>query len=156
MDETDHGDPPKSGWERFVTELLVEDLAASLAFWRDVLGFEIAYRRPAEGFVYLERPDGAQLMLSTRVAQSGRNETAALERPFGRGVMFQLAVDTLEPVLDAAARAGTPVREAPHESWRRIGNREGGRREVKFLDPDGYLVMVAEDIGERPLGAAPA
>ena len=150
MDTSDHGAPPPGGLARFAAELLVEDLEASLAFWRGALGFEIAYRRPAERFVYLERPDGPQLMLSARAPQRGRNETAALERPYGRGVLFQLTVDALEPVLDAAARAGARVHEAPHEEWRRVGDRELGRREVKLLDPDGYLVLVAEDVGERP------
>src|SRR5437899_6923989 len=75
MDE-DMGAPPRSGWARLVPELLVEDIAISLLFWRDRLGFAIAYQRPEERFVYLERPEGAQIMLSQR---SGRWETAALE-----------------------------------------------------------------------------
>ena len=149
---TNRGQPPASGRSAFVVELLVGDLEASLAFWRDALGFRIAYRRVSQGFVYLERPDGAQLMLSTRAAQRGRNETAALERPFGRGVMFQLEVEALDSVLEAAERAGSAIHEPLHEEWRWTGNgdREGGRREIKILDPDGYLVMLAEDIGERP------
>jgi hypothetical protein len=35
--------------------------------------------------------------------------------------------------------------------WRRIGDRKGGQREIFLQDPDGYLVMVAQDLGERPL-----
>ena len=148
---TNQGRHPTSGLGRFVVELLVENLDASLAFWCDALGFRIAYRRVSEGFVYLERSDGSQLMLSTRAAQQGRNETAVLESPFGRGVMFQLDVDALDPVLDAAVRLGCTVHEPPHEEWRWIGNgdRESGRREAKVLDPNGYLVMLAEGIGER-------
>lgn len=151
-DTANQGRPPAGGWIPFVVELLVEDLDTSLAFWRDALGFQIAYRRMSAGFVYMERPDGAQLMLSMRDAQQGRNETAALEQPFGRGIMFQLTVDRLDPVLDAVARIGCTVHEPPHEEWRWTGNkdRESGRREVKILDPNGYLVMLAEDIGERP------
>lgn len=45
-----------------VPELLVTDLPRSLAFWMDLCGFKIAYRREAEGFVYLDL-DGAQFML---------------------------------------------------------------------------------------------
>ena len=151
-DTANRGGPPANGRNRFVVELLVEDLDRSLAFWRDALGFEIAYRRVSQGFVYLERPGGAQLMLSTRAAQRGRNETAALEPPFGRGVMFQLQVDALDAVLDAAVRAGSAIHEPLHEEWRWSGNedQESGRREIKILDPDGYHVMLAEDIGERP------
>jgi hypothetical protein len=32
------------------------------------------------------------------------------------------------------------------------GDREAGQREVFVQDPDGYLVMIAHDLGERPLG----
>ena len=71
MSDIDHGKPPRSGWARLVCELLVEDLAVSLTFWRR-LGFDIAYQRPEQGFVYLERPEGAQIMLCRR---SGRWET---------------------------------------------------------------------------------
>ena len=37
------------------------------------------------------------------------------------------------------------------EVWRRYGDIEGGRREIFVLDPDGYLVMLARDLGTRPL-----
>jgi hypothetical protein len=49
-----------------VAELLVSDIAASTAFCWDRLGFAIAYQRPKQLFVYLERPEGAQLMLCQR------------------------------------------------------------------------------------------
>ena len=38
---------PKGGFAKLVPELHVNDLDASLAFWRDACGFEIAYRREA-------------------------------------------------------------------------------------------------------------
>ena len=80
------GGPPKTGWARLTPELLVRDIARSLAFWCHRLGFAIAYQRPAEGFAYLERPEGAQIMLCQR---SGKWETASLDQPYGRGVMLQ-------------------------------------------------------------------
>jgi hypothetical protein len=48
----------------------VSDTAASTAFWCDRLGFAIAYQRPKRLFVYLERPEGAQLMLCQRSGNS--------------------------------------------------------------------------------------
>jgi catechol 2,3-dioxygenase-like lactoylglutathione lyase family enzyme len=59
-----------------VPELLVSDIAASLEFSRDRLGFAIACQRPEPAFAYLERPQGAQTMLCQR---SGNWETAPLE-----------------------------------------------------------------------------
>ncbi|GMG82757.1 VOC family protein [Paralimibaculum aggregatum] len=146
------GRRPAGGFAPLVAELLVEDLAASLGFWSGPLGFTVAYDRPAERFAYLERPEGGQIMLHQRC---GVWETGALARPFGRGVMFQIAVAGLEPIIGRLEQAGWPLHAGPREAWRRIGDREGGRREIAVLDPDGYLLMLAEDLGSRPLRQTP-
>ena len=146
------GAPPRSGWARLAPELLVTDLAASLHFWRDLLGFRIAYDRPEERFAYLERPDGGQVMLSER---NGEFETGPLQHPLGRGVMFQVYVNDLDAVIAALTSAGWPSYLPLRTVWRRWGDREGGQRELFVQDPDGYLVMVAEHVGERQLGAGP-
>ncbi len=148
MDGIDHGRPPKGGFAHLVCELLVEDLAVSLDFWRTMLGFEIAYQRPEQGFAYLERPEGAQIMLCRR---SGKWEAGLLERPFGRGVLFQVFVDDTRPIVTRLAERGVPLHTGPRDVWRRYGDREGGKREIAVQDPDGYLVMLAADLGERPL-----
>ena len=134
-----------------VPELHVADIAASLDFWQALLGFAIAYRRAEERFVYLERPEGAQIMLCQR---HGRFETGAMQYPLGQGAMFQLSVDAIDPVIAALSAAAWPLYAPPREIWRRTGDREGGQRELFVQDPDGYLVMVAEKIGERAVGEA--
>ncbi|MBU8536979.1 VOC family protein [Falsiroseomonas tokyonensis] len=145
----DRGAPPRSGWAGFVPELMVNDLPASLAFWREVLGFGLAYDRPEELFVYLEHPDaGQQAMLCQR---SGRFETGPMDRPLGQGVMFQLYLSRLAPVLAALAARSWPIHQGPREIWRCTGDRESGQREVFVQDPDGYLLMVAQNLGERPV-----
>ena len=140
------GATPRHGWARMVPELHVTDLATSMAFWRDILGFAIAYQRPAERFVYLEREDGAQVMLCQR---NGRFETGPMLAPLGQGAMFQVYVDTIEPIEAALTAAGWPIYLGPREVWRRTGDRESGQREVFVQDPDGYLLMVASTIGRR-------
>ena len=142
------GAPPKTGWARMVPEILVESLDGSLTFWRDLLGFEIAYQRSGEQFVYLERPDGAQIMLCQR---HGDWETGPLERPFGRGVMFQVYVDDVDAAHRRVVANAWPVHSGPREVWRQHGDREGSQREFFLVDPDGYLVMIAQKLGERPL-----
>jgi len=78
----DNGDRSRPSTERrfakLVSELLVEDLCESLYFWGEALGFEIAYQRPKDKFAYLERPEGAQIMLCER--SEGRWETAPMEK----------------------------------------------------------------------------
>jgi catechol 2,3-dioxygenase-like lactoylglutathione lyase family enzyme len=145
---TDYGKPPRNGWAGLVPELLVTDIAASLAFWRDALGFSIAYQRPEQKFAYLERAEGAQVMLCQR---AGNWETGLLEQPFGRGIMLQIFVGEISSAVTALATRGWPIHTGPREVWRRYGDREGGKRELVVQDPDGYLILLAESLGERPL-----
>jgi len=145
---TDFDGPPRSGWAKLVPELLVRDIGASLAFWCNRLGFEIAYQRSEERFAYLERPEGAQIMLCQR---NGKWETAELQPPYGRGAMFQVYVDNIEPILARLHGAAWPLHADPREIWRRVGDSEAGQREFFVQDPDGYLVMVAHDLGSRQI-----
>jgi catechol 2,3-dioxygenase-like lactoylglutathione lyase family enzyme len=131
-----------------VVELHVNDLQASLGFWRGILGFGIAYARPEEGFVYLEHPEGHQVMLCRR---NGRFETGSMAPPLGQGAMFQIYLDALAPVLASLEARPWPILFGPREVWRRTGDCESGQREVFVQDPDGYLLMVAQSIGRRPL-----
>jgi catechol 2,3-dioxygenase-like lactoylglutathione lyase family enzyme len=146
--EIDYGRPPQGGFAKLVSELLVVDILVSLKFWCQALGFEVAYQRPEQGFAYLERPEGAQIMLCQR---SGKWETDELQMPFGRGVMFQIYVADVEPIRARLSELNIPLHAGPRDVWRRYGDREGGKREIFVLDPNGYLVMLAADLGERPL-----
>lgn len=141
------GAPPVA-WAMGMAEMMVTDYSASLAFWTGPMGFALAFERPAQKLACLAHPDGAQVMIYQR---DGDWETGPMEPPFGRGLVVQVYV------LDAAAAeatmraAGVPFYVAPREKWRDWGDRMGGQREFLVQDPDGYLVMVAERIGERPL-----
>ena len=142
------GRPPDE-WSRLMPELMVSDLARSLAFWCGTLGFSPAYERPAQKFAYLQRPGRAQMMIYER---DGDWETGPLEQPYGRGIVIQVYVDDVDALHAAVTAAGLPLYVALRERWRDWGDREGGQREFLVQDPDGYLVMVAQHIGERPTG----
>ena len=68
---------------KLIAELHVNDLNASLVFWRDIIGFDSACSRPEEKFVYLEHPEGHQIMLCQCHT---RFETALMQLPLGQGV----------------------------------------------------------------------
>jgi catechol 2,3-dioxygenase-like lactoylglutathione lyase family enzyme len=68
-------------------ELGVTDLARSLGFYRDILGFTVVYDRPADGFAYL-RYEGLELMLD-QIGLGRTWATGALEAPLGRGMNLQ-------------------------------------------------------------------
>ena len=136
-----------------VPELDVGDLRASLAFYVDLLGFEIAAERPEEAFAYLVRGE-AHLMIEGADGPGRRFRTAPLERPFGRGINLQVRVDHVE-ALDVALRAAGTLLVVPLETrWYRQGAVEHGQRQLVVADPDGYLLRLFEPLGSRP--ASPA
>jgi catechol 2,3-dioxygenase-like lactoylglutathione lyase family enzyme len=129
-----------------VPELVVSDLAASLRFWRDLLGFRVVYERAAERFAFLER-GGAQFMLEQLHDASWL--TGELSAPFGRGMHFEIGVDSLAPILVALERARWPLWRGAEERWYRVASEEVGQRQVVVQDPDGYLLRLAEPLGVR-------
>jgi catechol 2,3-dioxygenase-like lactoylglutathione lyase family enzyme len=136
---------PKDGFADLVPELSVSNIQDSLLFWCGLLGFEIAYDRPAARFAFLVR-EGLQIMLCER---NGRWEQDEMERPFGRGINLQMAVAHHAPLLAALAEAAWPLYEPPSDAWYRVGDYEHGQREFLVQDPDGYLLRFIEELGIR-------
>lgn len=131
-----------------VPELAITDLDVSLRFWRDLLGFEVAYDRAEEGFAYLTL-GGAHVMLD-RIAAGRTWATGELDAPLGRGMNLEIQVPDLAAVLHRVEEAGWPLFLAPEEQWYRAGAEEVGVRQFLVQDPDGYLVRLQTEIGTRP------
>lgn len=142
-----NGSPP-APWAALIAEFMVTDFDRTRAFWTGPLGFLVAFQRPAQRLACLQHPDGAQVMFYER---DGDWETGPMEPPFGRGAIIQIFVRDAGAAARAVSAAGLPFFVAPREKWRDWGDRLGGQREFLVQDPDGYLVMVAQRIGERPL-----
>jgi catechol 2,3-dioxygenase-like lactoylglutathione lyase family enzyme len=139
---------------RLVPELLIANINESLCFWRDICGFQIEFDRMDEGFAYLDL-DGAQIMLEER--GRGRNwVTGPLEPPLGRGINFQIRVNSIQPVLEALERAAWPLFMPPERKWYRTGVVETGVDQFLVQDPDGYLIRFSAPLGERPALVASA
>jgi catechol 2,3-dioxygenase-like lactoylglutathione lyase family enzyme len=140
-----------SEWPRLVPELIVSDLQSSLAFWRGLIGFKIAYQRPEERFACLDLR-GARVMLEERSQTVRQWMTGELSRPFGQGINFQIEVDAVAPILARLAEAKWPLFMQAEEKWYRTGDVDAGQRQFNVQDPDGYLLRLCEDLGERPIG----
>lgn len=116
--------------------LVVSDIARSLAFYRDVLGFSVVTTVPEQppfAFVWLQR-DAVNVFLNSEAA-TGMTASA------GSNILFI----TLEPgeiasgidALFAAVKDRAPV-EMP------LTDQFYGMREFTITDPDGYVVTVAQ------------
>lgn len=77
-------------------------------------------------------------------------KTGPMRRPLGRGSMFKVYLEDLEPVVSALKREGWPIYEEPRDKWYRVGEDERGLHQLLVQDPDGYLVMFAQSLGRRP------
>ena len=136
---------------RLVSELIVLDLGASLGFWRDLIGFEVAYDRPEEGFAFLTC-DGISFMLEQLDKQARSWLTGPLERPWGRGINFEISRPSIEPILAKLTEANWPLFMEPEEKWYRVGASRAGVRQFLVQDPDGYLLRFAEPIALGLIG----
>jgi catechol 2,3-dioxygenase-like lactoylglutathione lyase family enzyme len=130
-----------------IPELDVTDIAASIDFYA-LLGFRVQYERTEEGFACLACP-GAELMLQAADGPGRRFRTAALERPFGRGVNFQLEVDDVDRAYRRVQDAGHRIEVALEERWYRVGASEVGNRQFVVADGDGYLIRPFTSFGAR-------
>jgi catechol 2,3-dioxygenase-like lactoylglutathione lyase family enzyme len=135
-------------YAKLVPELLVTDIAVSIRFWRDLVGFSVAYERPEHGFVYLDL-NGAHIMLEQRDAPTRHWITGPLTPPFGRGINLQIDVPELDPIRERLDTVAWPLFLEAEERWYRVGDMQVGVRQLLVQDPDGYLIRLAQSIGEQ-------
>lgn len=120
--------------------LVVNDIAATVAFYQDALGFTAETVMPEENPSFASLKHGTcELMLQTVTAMR-EDIPAAAETPVGFSGVLYLEVDDLD-----ATRARIPApaiitgdREAPY-----------GMTETILRDPNGYVVVVAQQTATR-------
>ena len=138
------------------TGITVSNLERSLAFWHDVLGFELSHTAHQTGelareitgvagaeikLAVLRAPGGHKIELLEYVAPPDRKKDVDL-RPCDVGsVHVALLVDNLEAVLEGISACG----------WRAAGKPQilqsgpnAGKRVVYVRDPDGTTIEFME------------
>jgi catechol 2,3-dioxygenase-like lactoylglutathione lyase family enzyme len=138
----------KSASAPLVPELVCTDIERSVRFYTDVLGFEVLFSRREERFAYLRR-EAAEIMLEQPTGRSF--VIAPLEYPYGRGIVPQIWVSDVEALYARVVDAGAEVHIALEQKWYRMGDVEGGNHQFVVVDPDGYLMRFAQDLGTRPV-----
>ncbi len=134
-----------------VPEMIVSDLARSLHYYCEVLGFKIEYQRPEHHFAFLSF-HGSQLMLEQDDLEESSWRVGPLEPPFGRGMNLSIKCPHAPGLIGRLEAAGHTLRKPLEERWYRSNDVLFGERNFLVLDPDGYLLRFAQDLGTKALG----
>ena len=130
--------PPPAG-ATLRLELFVDELAASIAFYVDALGFREEQREDD----YASLRNGAVVLglgLARRLPASHHFGQEALRRQRGVGVEIVLEVADVDAAYRLAEASPYPVAEAPTD-------RPWGLRDFRIVDPDGYYLRVTSRPG---------
>jgi catechol 2,3-dioxygenase-like lactoylglutathione lyase family enzyme len=114
---------------RVAPTIPVTNIDRALRFYRDVLGFVVAFTNgDPVSFAAITQGD-AELHLSVQPDQAGLTHA-------------HLMVDDLDDIHDVLLQAGIPIRQAPTiQSW--------GLRDLVVADPDGNSLEIAEPVSKR-------
>ena len=132
------------------TGFTVSNIERSLAFWRDILGFELSHRAHHTGDLASEVTGvpGAEISIAVLKAPGHRIELLEYHAPADRkradlrpcdvgAVHVAIMVDHLDALLSAIAVSG----------WKAVGQTQtlktgpnAGRRTVYVRDPDGTTI----------------
>lgn len=114
---------------------IVRDVPASLAFYRDRLGFEITFEGPTPDDIFfgIVRRDSAQILFKAVGVEPTPNHTRDIKQGIARWDAFVAVPD---PDALAAEFASRGV-----EFFQELSNTEDGLRGFELEDTDGYILF---------------
>jgi catechol 2,3-dioxygenase-like lactoylglutathione lyase family enzyme len=134
------------------TGITVSNLERSLAFWRDVLGFELSHTAHQTGemaseitgvagaeikLAVVKAPGGHKIELLEYLAPPDRKRHVDLQPCDVGSVHVALIVDDLAPILNAINASGWKVAGQPQTLQ---SGPNAGKRVVYVRDPDGTTI----------------
>lgn len=131
---------PVTDWAALVPELMVSDLTRSLDVYTRLFGFVVNYTRP--GFAYLSL--GRVQWMLEQVRPDNSWLTGPLERPFGRGINFQVQIPDVHALYQRLLDIDYPIFVPLKTSRYAEGDVIHEQTEFLVLDPDGYLLRFTD------------
>ncbi len=131
-----------------VPELLVGNLNKSLSFYVEILDFKIKVGAAEEDFVHLQRLN-AEVMLEKINGRWHNWINGELQYPLGRGINLRIEVDDADAIFRKLLKNNFSIFIPMEEKWYKHGKTESGNKQFGVLDPDGYLLRIYQDLGER-------
>jgi len=126
-------------FNKLIPELSVTDFEKSLSFYK-MIGFVVEYTR--ENFAFLSF-QGSQIMIEK---QNDTWKVDDLEKPFGRGINFQISVSNVEEILSVLEKNNYPIAFGLETHTYKVNDKEFCEKEFLVQDPDGYLLRFSESI----------
>jgi len=136
------------------TGITVSNLERSLAFWRDVLGFELSHRAHQTGELAEEITGvpGAEISLAVLKAPGHKIELLEYLAPKDRkhidsrpcdvgSIHIALTVDNLDAVLETIAASGWKTAGTPQTL---TTGPNAGKRVIYVRDPDGTTIELMQ------------
>ncbi len=113
---------------RVAPTIPVRNIDHALRFYRDVLGFDVAFTNGDPVLFAVIKQGNAELHLGVQPGKAGTTHA-------------HLMVDDLDGILDALRQAGIPIRQPPTvQPW--------GLRDLVVADPDGNSFEIAKFVNE--------
>ncbi len=137
------------------TGITVSDIERSLAFWQDVLGFELSHRAHQKGELaeQITGVPGAEILIAVLKAPGHKIELLEYRAPPDRerqnnlrpcdlgAAHIALTVDNLDEVLDRIAAFGWKTAGEPQTLT--VGP-NAGKRVIYVRDPDGTTIELMQ------------
>ena len=124
---------------KLTPNLMVEDVARTLAFYRETLGFEVLTTLPEQepfAFAILQR-DGVELMFQSRLSLSD-NVPALTGVPIGASQTFYIEVTGIRDLYETL-RDKVQIVVDFHDTFY-------GTQEFYFRDINGYVLSFSESV----------
>ncbi len=128
-------------FNKITPNLVVVDLDKSLKFYRDVLGFSVSQTVPDKApfiFAWMKRDDADIFLNANLPPQPGEPDLYA-GKPVGGGTLsLYLVMEGIDDLYAKAQQQKVPIVIAMHKQFY-------GMREFAVHDPDGYLLIFAQE-----------
>lgn len=123
--------------KKLTPNLIVRNVAASLKFYREMLGLETAMTVPEQApYVFAGVTNGTvEIFFNDQKVVAA--EYPKLAATIGASLTLYMEVDSLQTVFDRVKKAGAKISMAVTEQFY-------GMKEFAFEDQDGYTITIAE------------
>jgi uncharacterized glyoxalase superfamily protein PhnB len=127
-------------FQKLTPNLVVRDVAASMNFYRTVLGFETAFTVPDQApYVFASITKGSVEIFFNDHKAVTDDYPALTAKGIGGSLTLFIEVEGIEDILAAVRKAGAKVIMPLKDQFY-------GMREFAFEDPEGWIITMAERI----------